>query len=153
MNGNYLSEHDIRYLHLFSQLHDERKALTQVFGKYTPLKRHDEIMAKPMARKKFKSMVDEAVSEMQQSSSASLRRLMNIQSANMADFINLKTGAIRDDIEPRYLDAIKAISYDKETGAVKEIILNDKLRAIETSLKFTGMLRLTKQNKPQILQS
>ncbi len=138
--SNYLSDHDIQYLHSFAQTHDCRRSLTEVFGKWTPLKRHDEIMRKPLAMKKFKKIVDDAVQLMESSSSASLKRLMNIQSANISDFIDLQTGAIRDDIEPHYLDAIKAVKYDPETGAVVQITLNDKLKAIETSLKFTGML-------------
>lgn len=137
---SYLTEHEERYIHRFAQLHDERRALTEVFGKYTPRKRHDEIMRKPMARKLLKKIVDQAVQDMEQSSAASLRKLMNIQNANLGDFVDLKTGKIRDDIEPEYLDAIKSIKYDAETGAVTQIVLQDKLKAIETSLKFTGML-------------
>jgi hypothetical protein len=93
-----------------------------------------------MAMKEFKKIVDNAVKEMELSSSASLKKLMNIQNATLADFVDLRTGVIKDDIEPEYLDAIKSIKYDPETGAVVQIQLNDKLKAIETSLKFTGML-------------
>ena len=138
--ADFLSDHDIRYLHEFATCHDERKALSKIFGAYTPLKRHTEIMSKPMARKKLQGIVSQAVKDMEQSSASSLKRLMNIQSANLADFIDLKTGAIKDDIDPQYLDAIKSIKYDPETGAVVHIQLTDKLKAIETSLKFTGML-------------
>lgn len=137
---SYLTEHEEKYIHRFAQLHDERRALTEVFGKFTPRKRHDEIMSKPMARKLLKKIVDQAVVDMEQSSAASLRKLMNIQNATLADFIDLRTGRIRDDIEQEYLDAIKSIKYDAETGAVTQIVLQDKLKAIETSLKFTGML-------------
>ena len=137
---SYLTEHEEKYIHRFAQLHDERRALTEVFGKFTPRNRHDEIMRKPMARKLLKKIVDQAVQDMEQSSAASLRKLMNIQNATLADFIDLRTGKIRDDIEQEYLDAIKSIKYDAETGAVTQIVLQDKLKAIETSLKFTGML-------------
>ena len=140
MSIDYLSEHDIKYLYRFAELHDERKALTDVFGKYTPLKRHDEIMRKPRARKKLQAIVSEAIKDMEQSSASSLKRLMNIQSANLSDFIDLQTGKIKEDIPQQYLDAIKSITYDSKTGAVSQIFLVDKLRAIETSLKFTGML-------------
>ena len=138
--ANYLSEHDIKYLHRFAEIHDERKALSEVFGAYTPLKRHDEIMAKPLARKKFNEIVDNAVKDIEKSSSASLKRLMNIQSANLSDFIDLRTGDFKDDIPKQYMDAIKSVNYDAKTGAVTQITLVDKLKAIETSLKFTGML-------------
>ena len=137
---SYLTEHEEKYIHRFAQLHDERRALTEVFGKFTPRKRHDEIMSKPMARKLLKQIVDQAVVDMEQSSAASLRKLMNIQNATLADFIDLRTGRIREDIEQEYLDAVKSIKYDAETGAVTQIVLQDKLKAIETSLKFTGML-------------
>ena len=137
---SYLSEHEKRYIHLFAKTFDERRALTEVFGKYTPRKRHDEIMRKPMARKLLKQITEQAVSDMEQSSAASLRKLINIQNANIGDFIDLKTGQIRDDIQQEYLDAIKSIKYDPETGAVTQIVLNDKLKALETTLRFTGML-------------
>jgi len=138
--SNYLSRHDIEYLHAFARLQDDRKALEEVFGKGTSLSRHEEIMRKPLARKKFEEIVAQAVSYMKHSASASLQRLMNIQSANLEDFIDLKTGDIKDDIDPRYLDAIKSIKYDPKTGAVVQVSLVDKLKAIETSLKFTGVL-------------
>jgi hypothetical protein len=65
---------------------------------------------------------------------------MNIQSANLSDFIDLRTGDFKDDIPQQYMDAIKSVNYDAKTGAVTQITLVDKLKAIETSLKFTGML-------------
>lgn len=138
--ADYLSEHEIKYLHRFAELQDERKALTEIFGKYTPRKRHIEILNKPMARKKLDQIVNQAVADMEKGSASSLKRLFNIQSANLGDIIDLKTGQIKDDIDPMYLDAIKSIKYDAEFGTVTQITLVDKLRAIETSLRFTGML-------------
>jgi len=138
--ADFLSDHDIRYLHEFATCHDERKALTKIFGAYTPLKRHTEIMRKPMARKKLQEITNQAVKDMEQSSASSLKRLMNIQSANLGDFIDLSTGDFKADIPQQYMDAIKSVNYDAKTGAVTQITLVDKLKAIETSLKFTGML-------------
>ena len=97
-------------------------------------------MRKPMARKKLKEIVNQAVADMENGAYASLRKLTNIQNTNVSDIIDLKTGAIKDDIDDQYLDAIKSVKYDAETGAVVQITFNDKLKAIETSMKFTGLL-------------
>lgn len=138
--SNYLSEHDIKYLHTFAELGDERKALTQVFGKYTPIKRHTEILSKPLARKKLKEIVSTAIADMEQGAYASLRKLTNIQNTNLNDVIDLQTGVFKEDIDDRYVDAIKSVKYDAETGGVLQITMHDKLKAIETGMKFTGLL-------------
>ena len=138
--SNFLSEHDIKYLHAFAELGDERKALTEVFGKYTPKKRHMEILSKPLARKKLKEIVAAAVADMEQGAYASLRKLTNIQNANLNDIIDLRTGNFKEDIDDCYVDAIKSVKYDAETGGVLQITMHDKLKAIETGMKFTGLL-------------
>lgn len=140
MPKDYLTEHDIRYIHEFAMSHDQRKSLSRIFGPYTPMKRHDEIMCRPLAQKKLQAVVNNAVKEMEKSSASSLRKLMNIQNATLNDFIDLKTGDFKDDIPQEYMDAVKSVNYDAKTGAVTQVTLVDKLKAIETSLKFTGML-------------
>ncbi|ADV46432.1 hypothetical protein [Nitratifractor salsuginis] len=137
---NYLTKMEIRYLHRFAELMDERKALREVFGPYTPRKRHDEIMAKPLAQKKLKEIVDNGIADMENAAYSAMKKLVNIQNTNIADILDLQTGQIREDIDPAYADAIKSIKYDPETGAVVQVTLADKLKAVETTLKFAGKL-------------
>ena len=138
--SNFLSDHEVKYLYAFAELGDERKALTRIFGKYTPRKRHSEILNKKMARKKLKEIVSQAVADMEQGAYASLRKLTNIQNANLNDIMDLQTGQFHSDIDDCYVDAIKSIKYDAESGAVLQVTMHDKLRAVETGMKFTGLL-------------
>jgi hypothetical protein len=137
---NYLTKQEIRYLHRFAELMDERKALKEVFGEFTPIKRHDEIMSKPLARKKLKEIVDNAMDDMENAAYSAMRRLMNMQNTNISDIIDLQTGRIKEDIDPAYADAIKSVKFDPETGAVVQLTMTDKLKAVETTLKFAGKL-------------
>ncbi|WP_456390309.1 hypothetical protein [Hydrogenimonas sp.] len=137
---NYLTKREEQYLLKFAEMGDSRKALKAIFGENTPQRKHDEIMGKPMAVKRYKELIKQIDSDFEMAAANALVRLRTMLSTNINDIIDPRTGTLRPDIPDEYYDILKSIKYDSETGEISQINTIDKLRTIEIAMKHLGLL-------------
>jgi hypothetical protein len=136
----FLTKREKDYIRYFVLYGDERKALREVFGTGTPIKKHDEIFAKPLAQKYYRQMLDDADASLDVSARLAVQFLNRALAVNIADILDPTTGAIRDDIPEEYFDAVQSIKFDPETGGVTQINTVNKMKAAETVLKMKGAM-------------
>ena len=135
-----LTANEEKYIHKLIEFGDSRKALREVFGKFAPARLHDEILAKPLAQKMLKRLREQAKIDYENTSIQTLKKLKALEDTHIGHIVDLKTGAVKDDIDEEHLHAIKSIKFDPETGQVVQLQMADKLSVINTKMKYHGLL-------------
>ena len=136
----FLTSYDKQYLAKLIEIGDERKALREVFGPGTPIKKHDEIMRKPLAQKELRRMMKEADANMEVAASLALKFLQRAMAVNINDILDPQTGEVKEDVPEEYWAVVNQFEKSEtETGSKTKVVMTDKLRAATQILKLHGL--------------
>jgi hypothetical protein len=122
----------------------KKAALAAGYAESSAVKEAKRILNIPEVAEHVENLVNERLERVRADGDKALSEMNFLATANIADVVDLKTGAIKNDVDPGLMRAVqkirvKTIEKDGFLTTEHEVTMNDKIRAADAVMRATGM--------------